>query len=392
MAKPTRPITLGPIKGPFAPQPVVQETEQQLPPTSDSWNGADDPQGGPKAHINPNVVAPTEDNDDMTDAQVLPEADEIDTSSETATNILNEIEKRRESLLRQIRDYGLKAIDGENSLINLAETLVDGAVENVFTSDSGRKVKSDAVIAYETFRNPNAGRKNAPQRVETQSPTSFQSNAKKLDNFIKLGQHYRAKGKKFFNDARDVHDKMMRDEQERKSIKLKAVYEAVLHLVRQQLKRGDATTAPIMTQDEMRAALRKDETEPKTAIDLLADGYIALKKAHEGGKADLTRGIEEREAIKDPRLKQVMDDLYSFVRDLDAANPGMDIRKSFDEQVLPKKRAKKDDTPATTGAISAPGVPGATPIRHEGETEVLDETFDELTQGEDDIEGGERDE
>jgi hypothetical protein len=377
MAKPTRPITLGPIKG-----PILGNTEvEQLPPT-DNWEGADDP------NINPNVVAPNTqtdttlgsigntNEDDMTDAQTLPDADEVDITSEAATNILNEIEKRREALLKQIREYGNAALQGENSLINLAETLVDGAVENVFTTDSARKVKSDAVIAYETFRNPNVGRKNAPQRVETQSPTSFQSNAKKLDNFIKLGQHYRAKGKKFFNDARDVHDAMMRDEQERKSIKLKAVYEAVLHLVRQQLKRGDATTAPIMTADEMREALRKDESAPTTAIDLLADAYIAMKKAYEGGKADLTRGIEEREALKDPTLKQVMDDLYQFVRNLDAANPGMDIRKSFDEQVLPKVRKKKDETPQ--GATSAPGVPGGQAVPATGEVEVLDEQFDEL--------------
>jgi hypothetical protein len=388
---------LGPIKGPIT-GPVSEntETEQVQHPTTDSWEGADDP------NINPNVVVPNTDTtldsvgnqneDDMTDAQtlssagVLPEADEVDLTSDTATNILNEIEKRREALLKQIREYGNAALQGENSLINLAETLVDGAVENVFTTDSGRKVKSDAVIAYETFRNPNAGRKNAPQRVETQSATSFQSNAKKLDNFIKLGQHYRAKGKKFFNDARDVHDAMMRDEQERKSIKLKAVYEAVLHLVRQQLKRGDATTAPIMTADEMRAALRKDESEPKTAIDLLADAYIAMKKAYEGGKADLTRGIDEREALKDPTLKGVMDSLYAFVRDLDAANPGMDIRKSFDEQVLPKRTKKKDDATAQNVATSAPGIPGGPLVRDTSASDVLDEAFDEQIEGEQDTE------
>lgn len=383
MAKPVRPITLGPIRNPVNAEDAekalqsgfIQATEQMLPPTEE-WVGADNPD------INPNVVAPN--NGDDMDTQTLPDAEQVDLSSAEATNILNEVEKRREALLREIRNLGIKAIDGENSLINLAETLVDGAMENVFTSDSGRKVKSDAVIAYETFRNPNAGRKNAPQRIETQSPTSFQSNAKKLENFIKLGQHYRAKGKKFFNDARDVHEAMMRDEQERKSIKLKAVYEAVLHLVRQQLKRGDATTAPIMSADEMRKALRKDESEPKTAIDLLADGYIAMKKAYEGGKADLTRGIDEREAIKDPRLKGIMDDLYSFVRDLDAANPGMDIRKDFDEAVLPKKRAKKDDA-TSQGAQSAPGAPGTTPIAG-GETEVLDETFDDEREGELDTE------
>lgn len=367
MAKPTRPITLGPIRGPVNAEDAENALQQAHMPPDNEWQGADDP------NINPNVVAPQEDNG--MDTQTLPGADDVDLSSETATNILNEIEKRRETLLKQIRDYGNAALQGENSLINLAETLVDGAVENVFTTDSGRKVKSDAVIAYETFRNPNAGRKNAPQRIETQSPTSFQSNAKKLDNFIKLGQHYRAKGKKFFNDAKDVHEAMMRDEQERKSIKLKATYEAVLHLVRQQLKRGDATTAPIMTSDEMRTSLRKDEPDAKTGIDLLADAYIAMKKAHEGGKADLTRGIEEREAIKDPRLKQVMDDLYAFVRDLDAANPGMDIRKSFDEQVLPKKK-KKDDT-TSTGAASPPGVPGGQAIPTSGEADVLDESFDD---------------
>lgn len=368
MARGTRPITLGPLK--FSPDTPTTE--------SGDTNSANEADWGPEAsdpNVNPNIQTQE---DDM-DAQTLPETD-VDTTSEQATNLLNAIEVRRDALLKEIRKYGEQALLGENSLINLAETLVDGAVENVFTSDSGRKVKSDAVIAYETFRNPNAGKKNAQQRIETQSPTSFQSNAKKLDNFIKLGQHYRAKGKKFFNDARDVYSSMMKDEQERKSIKLKAEYEAVLHLVRQQLKRGDATTAPIMSDDEMRVALRKEESEAKTAIDLLADAYISMKKAYEGGKADLTRGIEEREALKDEALKTVMDDLYKFVRDLDASNPGMDIRKTFDEAVLPKKRTKKDNGAADNTAAqlpSTPGIPGGVAVRQEGEGETLDEGFDE---------------
>jgi DNA-binding transcriptional regulator GbsR (MarR family) len=272
---------------------------------------------------------------------------------------------RRGEYNNLIREYGRASIAGEASLLNLAETLVDGAVEGVFAITD--KV-DDATAAYELFRQPNKGRKGATLRVDTQSESSFKSNVKKLEWFIKLGQYRGAQGKQFFNASKDVYTGMMTDPQERQGIKLKAAYEAVLHLVRQQLMKGEQ--APFMSAEEMKKALRKDEPSTKDGIDLLAEGYMALKKAYEGRQADEKRKLDAREPIKDDRLKGVIDDLYSFVRAIDSENPGQDIRRSFDETVLPKKRGKK--APGN-GAASAPGVPGAQAIRADELPDAEDE-------------------
>lgn len=348
-----KPITLGPIRQSV----TADKAEEALSRV---------PSAGPTTEEdNTNMANATTVNQDA-NVEDLPE-------DQDESNIQDRsVDELRDEAFEKVRTLGRNAILGEASLINLAETLVDGAMLGVFII---KPPQNDAKNAYEEFRNPdkNTRRQNAVKRIDTQSESSFNSNVKKLEWFINLGHAFKQDGqaKQLFNRAKDVHASMLADEQERKNLKLRAQYEAVLHVIRGFMMKQDAKTGrfpPFPSDTEMREMLRKDSPDHKDAIDALADALNALKRAEKGKEPNEKTADPGFPALKDALLTSAMKDITDLVEKLDNMFQGTGVKHRFTLATTPKKRPKKGE---------GNGAPAA-----DADIPVEDDEMEDETEGE----------
>lgn len=251
----------------------------------------------------------------------------------------NEIARKKAWYLQKARELGKVNVKGKLSLIALAESCVDGGVEDALKITDAKDGDSDAIDMFARFNHPIG--KPIPA---TDQESSFRTNARKLKWFIKLGNHYGAAGKKFFSDVHELHLRCYGDKSVRESLKYAATYEAVLNVIRNQMMKAETKPdAPLMNEDEQFQVMLKGEKTDLDAIDYLIDAFKALMAADEGRQENSKKGIAARTGLHSPEVKDLMERIRDFVADL-----GDDEKTRFFEGTSPKKKGKKAATTETT--------------------------------------------
>lgn len=242
----------------------------------------------------------------------------------------NPLVRLRGSYYLRAKQLGATNAQAGLTLIALAESAVDGAIERALAPSDKFE---HAMELYSAFQSARA--KVAPQTEDT-----IKNKARQLNWMMRLGSHYQASGKKWFNDMVDLHNNTAASPADLKNMKFPAVYEDIINLTRKQMmavdEADDNVVVPLMTAAEARQHLFKELAKQKDATALLIAAYKTIDNANEGKKENATKGIPARPGLKSAELIEIMKAIKEFVD----ANMSTDDKAEFFKETMPKKKGR----------------------------------------------------
>lgn len=264
----------------------------------------------------------------------------------------NPLVRLRGSYYLKAKELGATNAQAGLTLIALAESAVDGAIQGALAPSDKFE---HAMELYSSFQSARA--KVAPQTEDT-----IKNKARQLNWMMRLGSHYQAGGKKWFNDMVDLHNTVAANAADLKNMKFPAVYEDIINLTRKQMMSVDAADAnvvvPLMTTAEARPLLFKDTPAQKEATDFLIAAYKALDNANEGKKENATKGIAARPGLKSSELVEIMKAIKAFVD----GNMSTEDKADFFKNTMPKKKGRTMAAPPIDPNTLTQGTAQAQPM------------------------------
>jgi hypothetical protein len=260
-----------------------------------------------------NVGAPDEGRDDETES-VVPTLDETfpdtevtqessDEAEEDRANVsANQQEKlarlERNALLKEVGKIGATMGASAIGMINLAETVTEGAMHRAFAPDHAEEIYD----RFQENRNakatlddvglvPDLSATGDVRKDEEKSDNSRTVQLSKLRAFIKLGNRFEDDAADVVRRARNLHIEAMRGD--RSCMKKGSTYTQMYSTAVAQCKKDRA--GRIMTDDEIRAIWTTEapaEKEPKDGIGKLIDALNSVIAAGKGGRERAALGVE----------------------------------------------------------------------------------------------------
>lgn len=342
MAKPTRTITIAKPQQPSKPRILTAEEAEAVVVTPVVQ--PTQPKVKTMANVNPaNYPA------DPAPAAVKAKPDALPSEQDVARLMPtipaefrnNELIRKRAYYYGEAAKLGQVAGKGELTLIALAEKGLDGSIEGALASDDKY---THALEMFYHFQNARA-------KARPLTEESIKNKARQLNWFIKLGAHYGAASKKFFNDMVDLHNKIASNPKDLKDMKYTAVYEDVNNLVRKQMMMVEEAEAneviALMDDEEARTHIFKDTPEQETALDLLISAFKALEKANDGKKENEKKQTPARPGLNSPELRSALQTIQDFAQTLT-----QEERAEFFNKTAHKKPGKKKAAPPTGAAAT----------------------------------------
>lgn len=261
----------------------------------------------------------------------------------------NEVYRKRAYYYNEAARLGKTAAVGELTLINLAEKAVDGAIEGALL------VSDEYTHATEMFHHF----QNARVKAKPLTDDTIKNKARQLNWFIRLGAHYGADAKKFFNEMVDLHNNLAQDPATLKDMKYTAVYEDVNNLVRKQMMKVDEAATqpvpshvPLMDEEEARTYVFKSTPGVETALDLLISAFKSLDKANEGRKENEKKGIPARAGLKAKEITDAMQIIQNFANDMSAEERQEFFKATSHKKPKKAKKSAQATASATSGSTS----------------------------------------
>jgi hypothetical protein len=252
-------------------------------------------------------------------------------------------------LLARVRQLGRDKGAGGKALVELAHTMVEGAVAKLITPD-------DAERFYKNFRTTEGKAAALPGtdgQVGEGLPASADVQISKLRAFIKFGNYWVDEAEDVMHRATAIHVGLLAEETRQKAakspierpLKLRSTYAALNAVATGHMKQyadpADPTGKKMlpphddvpMGDDEIEALFVGEEAKDKTAVDILLQALAASVKAHKGkAQTDNTVG---REPVDSMYLEEAIQNLRETINELD---PSGETLQKYDA-----KNKKKDD-------------------------------------------------
>jgi hypothetical protein len=242
-----------------------------------------------------------------------------------------------QKLLTRVGQLGRDKGAGGKALVELARTLVEGAVMKVITED-------DAERFYKRFRTASDKAAMLPDTKGTVGgglPASADVQISKLKAFIRFGNHWPDDAESVMHRATVIHVGLLADEERSKSVKLRSTY-AALNTVAVGHMRGESSTLEsvkhgiAMSDEEIEGLFIGEEPKDKTAVDIVKSALDQCYRAAKG-KQDKD-GAWVRDKVDSMYLEEAVQNLRETINELD---PTGSTLQAFDD-----KHKKKDDAAA----------------------------------------------
>ena len=240
-------------------------------------------------------------------------ADDEEGVTETGNVTADELARNKAKFLGEVGRIGQQDGLGKKAILNFAATIVEGAMELAI-------VEKDAERFYKKFRDASDKKATLASGVTSAPPAdakSIKQQASKMLPLIKLGHAFRdedAKATDIVRRATELHLQLMASPEEKKLLKLKSTYPAILSIAVAQLDEKKGFRGVPMTEDQMRSVMQGDE-KVKTGADYV---LAAIKAAESAAKGKAVSDSDEgREPIEHDALVDAIQSLHTVLGDID---------------------------------------------------------------------------
>jgi hypothetical protein len=232
--------------------------------------------------------------------------------TETGNVTADELARNKSKFLVEVGKIGQQDGQGKKAILNFAETIVEGAMELAI-------VEKDAERFYKKFRDASDKKAQLDGGV-TMAPAadakSIKQQAAKMLPLIKLGHAFRdedAKATDIVRRARNLHLQLMASPDEKKLLKLKSTYPAILSVAVAQLDEKKGFRGVPMTEDQMRSVMQGERRSRPARI--MCWPHQSCRERSQG-KA-VSDDSEGREPIEHDGLVEGIQSLHAVLGDID---------------------------------------------------------------------------
>lgn len=246
---------------------------------------------------------------------VEPTADTTETEAPAAPS--NNIKGELKRYFKEVGAIGNEHGIGKKALLGLALKIVEGAGEQIIKPEHAEDF-------YKKFRensNKKAVVSDGTVIVEGENAGSLKSQVSKLRAFIKFGNGYSDGATEIMDRAIVVHAGLMASPADKKSLKLKSTYSALVAVAREQLS-NEKLKGVGMSEDELRQFFLGEEAAPKQGADYIVTAIKAIKQAQKGKDAKDEDGVltEGRAPVEHAGLERALDELRQVLADIAPAH------------------------------------------------------------------------
>ena len=233
--------------------------------------------------------------------------------TETGNVTADELARNKAKFLGDVGRIGQQDGLGKKAILNFAATIVEGAMELAI-------VEKDAERFYKKFRDASDKKAMLESGVTASPPAdakSIKQQASKMLPLIKLGHAFRdedAKATSIIARATNLHLQLMASPDEKKLLKLKSTYPAILSIAVAQLDEKKGFRGVPMTEDQMRSVMQGDE-KVKTGADHVLTAIKAAEKALKGREE--SENLPAVEPIEHDALREAITNLHEVLGDID---------------------------------------------------------------------------
>lgn len=239
-----------------------------------------------------------------------------DTTAQTAApsdNIKGELKRYFKEVGAIGNEHGI----GKKALLGLALKITEGAAEQIIKPEH-------ADDFYKKFRensNKKAVVSDGTVIVEGENAGSLKAQVSKLRAFIKFGNGYSDGATEIMDRAIVVHAGLMANPADKKMLKLKSTYSALVAVAREQLS-NEKLKGVGMSEDELRQFFLGEEQQAKIGADYIVSAIKAIRQAKKGKDAKEDDGVltEGRAPIGHAGLDRAIDELRQVLADVAPAH------------------------------------------------------------------------
>jgi hypothetical protein len=221
-------------------------------------------------------------------------------------NSKNERTRAQAKLLSDVGALGRAEGGGARAGVAMLERVVDAGCDGIIGTDGAEKI-------YDKFRNE-AAKARGKDVADAQGDASKKVQVSKLRQIIEVAVSLGEPAKGMFLMARDMHVQFMSGD-DKKNLKVKSTYEALVNVAREQLK--DEHKGEALNEEQIAGTMFKDtEQEEVTGLDLVKRALKSVENAMAGAKS--TDSKPAREPLSHENLSEAEAHLRFVIEQLDS--------------------------------------------------------------------------